>query len=118
MNINLLKAATLIMAYSFFIVCPRMAAMTTILSRSSGYSLYLLVVFGTLFSIPLLVSMCWIILKWGLMAGLGFAVLTDLFSALILAPVSIKSAIETFIIALFVVAGNRFSVWITSKFLG
>ncbi len=118
MNADLLKSAALIIAYSFFIVCPRMAAMTTIVSRSSGYSIYWLVVLGTIFSIPLLMSMCWIIQRWGLVAGLGFAVLTDLFSALILAPVSIKSAIETFIIALFVVAGNRFSIWITSKFLG
>ena len=41
------------------------------------------------------------------MAGLGFAVLTDLIAALILTSVNMKVAVETFIIAVFVVGGNQ-----------
>jgi len=111
------KYLALMLAYGFFIVCPRMAAMTNIIGKNFDLSIYWLAIAGTLFSIPLLLIMCWVIQKWGLMAGLSFAVLTDFLSALILAPVSIRSAVETFIIAIFVVAGNRMAVWITSRFM-
>ncbi len=118
MNPDTSKYLLLMFAYAFFIVCPRMAAMTNIIARNSELSIYWLAVLGTFLSIPLLLIMCLIIKKWGLMAGLGFAVLTDLFSALIITSVDIKVAVETFIIAIFVVIGNRIAVWVTSHFMG
>ena len=118
MNPDTSKYIVLMLAYGFFIVCPRMAAMTNMIARNFELSIYWLVILGTFFSIPLLVVMCWIIQKWGLTAGLGFAVLTDFLSALILTSVDIRVAIETLIIAIFVVAGNRIAVWITSRFIG
>jgi len=111
------KYLLLMLSYAFFIVCPRMAAMTNIIARNFELSIYWLAVLGTFLSIPLLLVMCLIIQKWGLMAGLGFAVLTDFLSALIISSINIKVAIETFIIALFVVIGNRIAVWITSHFM-
>jgi len=52
------------------------------------------------------------------MAGLGLAIFTDLIAAAILTSVSIKVALETFIIALFVVAGNKLATWVSTRFLG
>ncbi len=115
MNGNVLSFTIAIGAFGLFIVCPRMAAMTNLIARNFQFSIYWLVIIGTLLSIPLLLIMTWVIRQWGLMAGLGFAILTDFLSALIISPISIKAGVETFIIALFVVAGNRISVWITGK---
>lgn len=39
-----------------FIVCPRMTAMTTIISQNISGSFYSVVVFGTLTSLPLLIA--------------------------------------------------------------
>ena len=115
MNENLLSYFIVVTAFGFFIVCPRMAAMTNLLSKNFTISIYWLVVWGTILSIPLLLLMTWVIRQWGLMAGLGFAVLTDFLAALILSSVSMKAAVETLIIAIFVVAGNRLATWITAK---
>ena len=102
-------------AFAFFIVCPRLAAMTNVLGRSGGYSIYWLVVLGTLLSLPLLLLTAWSIRQWGLMAGLLLAILTDLAAALVLTSVNLKLAVETFIIAVFVVAGNRLATWLTAQ---
>ena len=53
----------------------------------------------------------------GLMAGLGLAILTDIIAALILMTVSMKVAIETFIIAIFLVVGDRIATWASSHIL-
>ena len=116
MKENLLSFFILIAAFGFFIVCPRMAAMTNLIAKNFHGSIYWLVIVGTFASIPLLVIMTWIIREWGLMAGLGFAVLTDFLAALIMSSVSMKAAVETFIIAIFVVAGNRIATFLTTKF--
>ena len=116
MKENLLSFFILIAAFGFFIVCPRMAAMTNLIAKNFQGSIYWLVIVGTFASIPLLVIMTWIIREWGLMAGLGFAVLTDFLAALIMSSVSMKAAVETFIIAIFVVAGNRIATLLTTKF--
>ena len=112
-----LRYLFLIGAYGFFIVCPRMAAMTNIIGKNFEISIYWLTMLGTIFSIPLLIVMCWTTQKWGLLGGLIFAILTDLLSAMIISSVNIKASIQTFIIAIFVVAGNHFATWVTSKFL-
>ena len=115
MNENFLPFSIVIGAFGFFIVCPRMAAMTNLVAKNFEFSIYWLVILGTLLGIPLLLLMTWVIRQWGLMAGLGFAVFTDLLAALIISSVSMKAAVETFIIAVFVVAGNRMAIWLTAK---
>lgn len=104
-----------IIAFAFFVVCPRMAAMTNILSQNTTNSVYWIVVIGTLVSIPLLLLTAWSIRHWGLMAGLLIAIITDILAAAILTSVSLKVALETFIIALFIVVGNRFAMWLSSR---
>ncbi len=106
-----------IVAFAFFVVCPRLGAMTNLLEKNTDFPLYWLVIIGTIASVPLLMIMTWLIKQWGLMAGLGFAILTDLICAAILASVSAKVAVETFIIAVFVVAGNKIAGWITAHFM-
>ena len=59
-------------AFAFFVVCPRMGAMTNLLERHTSFPIYWLVIMGTFVSIPLLLIMTWLIKQWGLMAGLGF----------------------------------------------
>ncbi len=116
MREGLFSFSVVIAAFGFFVVCPRMAAMTNLIAKNFDFSIYRLVVLGTILSIPLLLAMTWIIGRWGLMAGLGFAVLTDLLSALIMSSVSVKAAVETFVIALFVVAGNQVATWLSARF--
>ncbi len=115
MNENLLTFGVAMAAFAFFIVCPRMAAMTNLIAKNFDLSIYVLVILGTICSIPLLVIMTWIIQQWGLVGGLVFAIFTDFLAALVISSVSVKAAIETFIIALFVVAGNRLATWITAR---
>ena len=104
-----------ILAFSFFIVCPRMAAMTNLLSRhTQSGGIYSLVALGTVVSLPLLLLTAWAIRQWGIMAGLALAIITDLAAAGLLATVNYKVAVETLVIAAFVVAGNRLAVWVTS----
>ncbi len=105
-----------IVAFAFFVVCPRLGAMTNLLDRQPTYSIYWLVIVGTFASIPLLLLMTWIIRHWGLMAGLGLAIATDLIAALILTSVNMKVAVETFIIAVFVVGGNQIAKILTAHF--
>ena len=117
MDENILSYSIVLAAFGFFVVCPRMAAMTNLITKNFEFSIYWLVILGTVISIPLLLIMTWIMRRWGLMGGLGFAVVTDLLAALIISTVNMKAAIETFIIALFVVAGNRLATWLTANFL-
>ena len=91
--------------------------MTNLLDKHSEFSIYWILLLGTFASIPLLILMTWIIRHWGLMAGLGLAILTDIIAALILMTVSMKVAVETFIIAIFLVVGNRIATWASSHIL-
>jgi hypothetical protein len=111
---ELLSYVVTISAFAFFIVCPRMAAMTNILSRNTTISIYSIVIIGTMVSIPLLLLTALAIRHWGLVAGLAIAIVTDILAAVLLTSISLKAALETFIIAIFVVAGNRFAMWISS----
>ncbi len=117
MNDGLFAYLVTLSAFAFFVVCPRLGAMTNLLNKHSPFSIYSLVILGTFASIPMLILMTWLIRQYGLMAGLGLAIATDLAAALILTSVSIRVAVETFIIALFVVVGNRIATWIGSTFL-
>ena len=116
MNENIFSFLIIMTAFAFFIVCPRMAAMTNLITKQTKFSIYLIVIIGTIVSIPLLLLMTFVIKHWGLTAGLGLAILTDFLAALVMSSVSMKAAIETFIIALFVVAGNKIAVWLSSRF--
>ena len=102
-------------AFAMFIVCPRMAAMTNICHRHLTCNLVVLVILGTLVSIPLLIIMVSILKRWGFAAALGFAIATDLISALIMGAISRKAAVEILIISLFVISGSRLASWVTAK---
>jgi hypothetical protein len=96
-----------VIAFALFIVCPRMAGMTTIIAKASETNLILVAFIGTLISLPLIVAMVIIFKSWGLWAALAFAVFTDLLAALVMGAINWKASFETFIVALFVLAGVR-----------
>ncbi len=84
-------------AFAFFILCPRLGAMTNILERHCSLPIYWIVIIGTVSSIPLLMLMTWLIKQRGLVAGLALAIVTDKIAAAILTSVSMKAVVETFI---------------------
>ncbi|SDN75576.1 hypothetical protein SAMN04488516_10669 [Desulfonauticus submarinus] len=103
-------------AFALFILCPRMAAMTTLIHKNFPQcSIYVLVLGGALISIPFLFVLTWLVGKYGILAGLGFAILTDFLSALLLSFVSLKAGVETLIIAIFVVIGSKVASTLTAK---
>jgi hypothetical protein len=104
-----------LVALAMFIVCPRMAALTNICHRHVMFNLSTLVILGTLVSIPLLIIMVFILKRWGFAAALGFAIFTDLLSALLMGVFNRKAAVEILIISLFVISGSRLAIWITAK---
>ncbi len=101
-------------AFALFIVCPRMAGITSVISKSTGIDLIKLAIVGTLISLPLVIIMVYIFDRYGLIAALGFAVITDILSALVMKEISFKAGIETLIIAIFVLIGVRVASYITS----
>ena len=103
-------------AYAFFIVCPRLAAMTKIITTHTQTDIIKVVTVGTIFSLPLIILMTLIVIKYGLLAGLGFAVLTDILSAIFMREISLKAGLETFIIAVFVVVGSKVASLISARF--
>ncbi len=102
------------LAFALFIVCPRMAGITSVISKAAEIDLIKLAVVGTLISLPLVIAMVYIFSKYGLIAALGFAVLTDFLSALVIREISFKACIETLIIAIFVLIGVRIASFISS----
>ncbi len=104
------------LAFAFFILCPRMAGITSIIANATNVDLVKLAILGSLISIPFVVAMVLIYTKYGLLAALGFAVLTDLLSALVIKEISIKAGVETLIVALFVIIGVRVASFV-SKFI-
>ena len=101
--------------FALFILCPRMAGMANVIANSTKVNLVVVSIAGTLISLPLIVAMVFIFRQWGLWAALAFAVLTDAIAALVMGAISWKSSLETFIIALFVIAGVRVASLITAK---
>jgi len=53
--------------------------------------------------------------SYGLWAALAFAVFTDLMAALVMGAISWKSGFETFVVALFVIAGVRVATLLSAK---
>ncbi len=94
-------------AFAFFILCPRMAGMTKVISDASHVELVKVVVFGTIFALPLIIAMALIFARYGLIAALIFAIVTDFASALLMREISMKAGVETLVIALFVIIGVK-----------
>ncbi len=105
------------LAFSLFVVCPRMAGMMQIIAKHCQTSLLATVLGGTLISIPILVVMVFTFEKFGLWGALLFCVLTDVGAAGIMSAMSFKAAIETAIIALFVILGVKVAPFV-SKLVG
>ncbi|ADB57224.1 hypothetical protein [Archaeoglobus profundus] len=112
-DVRILIAA---LSFAFFVVCPRMAGITSLIAKSTGLDLIKVTVIGTLVAIPLVVAMVLIFSRYGLIAALAFAVLTDFLSALAMKEISPKAGIETLVIALFVLIGAKVATYI-SKFI-
>ncbi len=98
---------TVSIAFALFIVCPRMAAMTNIITTATQTNIIHVAVTGTIISLPLIIAMVLIFKHYGLLAALGFCVLTDLGAALVMKQVSFKAGLETLIIALFLILGVK-----------
>lgn len=94
-------------AMSFFIVCPRMAAMLHVLSVHTEVPLYTVGLVGTILSAPLMLVIVWLFGHYGLAAAVGFCVLTDIIAALFLSATGWKAPLETAIIAGFVLLGVK-----------
>lgn len=102
------------MAFALFVVCPRMAGMVHVIAESTQVSMIQASVIGTALSLPLLVAMTLIFRHYGLVAALGFCVLTDFGAALVMREVSLKAGLETLIIAMFVIFGVRIATLVSS----
>jgi hypothetical protein len=94
-------------AFALFIVCPRMAGMTNIITNATNTNIVQIAVIGTILAIPLIVAMVLIFKQYGLIPALAFSVLTDIGAALVIKEISFKAGLETLIIALFVIAGVK-----------
>ena len=101
--------------FALFILCPRMAGMANVIANATKVNLVLVSVMGTLISLPLIVAMVFIFRQYGLWAALAFAVFTDVLAALVMGAIGWKASFETFVIALFVIAGVRVASLITAK---
>ena len=101
-------------AFALFIVCPRMAGMTNVITNATQTNIIHVAIIGTIISLPLVIAMVLIFKQYGLFAALGFCVLTDLGAALVMRQISFKAGLETFIIALFVVLGVKVASIISS----
>ncbi|KGG80387.1 hypothetical protein Y919_06645 [Caloranaerobacter azorensis H53214] len=94
-------------AFGLFIVCPRMAGMIHVINKHSNVSILRTVLVGTLMSIPLLLLMLVMFEYLGIWGAIVICVLTDFIATLIMKEISKTAAIETFIIALFVILGVK-----------
>ena len=98
---------TISIAFALFIVCPRMAGMTSVITGATQTSIVQVATVGTIMSLPLTIVMVLIFRRYGLIGAMGFCVLTDIGAALIMKEVSLKAGLETFIISLFVIMGVK-----------
>ncbi len=94
-------------AFSLFVVCPRMAGMIHIISKNTGVSIPAVVVVGTVVSIPMVYLMAIIFGRWGIVGALSFCILTDLLSSAVMSGIGIRAGVETLVVAVFVVVGVK-----------
>lgn len=95
------------MVFGLFIVCPRMAGMMYIINKNTEVVFWKVVILGTIISIPILMLMVYVFDHYGIWGSLIFCVVTDFISAYLIKEVSISAAIETIVIAVFVIAGVK-----------
>jgi hypothetical protein len=95
------------LAFAFFVVCPRMAGMVHLINKHTATPIWLVVLAGSLISIPLLLAMVWIFGKFGVLGALLFAVATDFCAAVVFHKISLTAGVETLVIAVFVVVGVK-----------
>lgn len=103
-------------SFGLFVVCPRMAGMMHIINKHANVSILITVLLGVIISIPILLLMVLVFSKFGIWGALCICVLTDLGAAFFMKEISMKAGLETFIIAVFVIAGVKFAP-IISKLL-
>lgn len=104
--------------FGLFIVCPRMAAMMHIIDKNTNSSLFLTVLLGIVFSIPIMLFMVFIFSKFGVWGALALCVATDLGAALVMKEISLTAGLDTLIIALFVIIGVKLAPIISGFVLG
>lgn len=104
-------------AFGLFIVCPRMAGMMHIINKHSKASILRTVVIGTLLSIPILLVMVLVFSYFGIWGAVLLCVGTDFAATFIMKEISKRAALETLIIALFVIIGVKIAP-IVSQFIG
>jgi hypothetical protein len=99
---------TLIIAsvtFAFFILCPRMVGMASVISGIKDVNPWIVVVIGAVLAIPLMLLMYWVLQKYGAAYAIGLAAATDIIAALIIGAYSWKATVSVVIIAIFVWAG-------------
>ncbi len=94
-------------SFGLFVVCPRMAGMTHIMTKYSSASMVVTLLFGVVVSVPILLFMIFVFSKYGLWGALVVCVLTDLGAALLMKEISIHAGMETLIVSIFVIAGVK-----------
>jgi hypothetical protein len=104
------------LAFAFFVVCPRMAGMVHLINKHTATPIWLVVLAGSLISIPLLLAMVWIFGRFGVLGAMLFAVATDFCAAGIFNKISLTAGVETLVIAVFVVVGVKMAP-LVAKFL-
>lgn len=105
-------------AFGLFIVCPRMAGMMHVINKHSNASILRTVLTGTIISIPLLLLMVIAFDILGVWGAVIICVLTDFAATLIMKEISKQAAVETFIIALFVIVGVKLAPIISGFITG
>jgi hypothetical protein len=102
------KVGTLIVAsvtFAFFILCPRMVGMASVISGIKEVNPWVVVVIGAVLAIPLMILMYWVLQRFGAAYAIGLAVATDIVAAVIIGAYSWKATVSVLIIAIFVWAG-------------
>ncbi len=89
------------MAFALFIVCPRMAKITNVITNATQTNIIQVAIIGTIILLPLIIAMVLIFKQYGLIVALGFCVLTDFGATFLIKQISLKAGLDTFIIALF-----------------
>jgi len=105
------------LGFGLFVVCPRMAGMMHIIHQNSKVPMIATVLLGILISVPIMLLMVYVFGKFGIWGALAICVGTDLTAALIMKNISIRAGIETFIVALFVIAGVKIAPMISKIFV-
>ena len=111
-----MKFILAVIAFALFIVCPRMAGITSLIAKITRVNLIALSVIGCIVAMPLVTLMTIIYQRFGLMLALISAVLTDFLSAIVMKEISLKAGIGTIITSAFVFLGVRIAS-IISKML-